>query len=74
MTSKNIILQSSFGSVFSAVEDIEEREGIESSSRMVVVAGRVNNPGVIAIPENATLNDVIGLAGGIKNKKNFKAA
>ena len=30
MTSKNIILQSSFGSVFSTVEDIEEREGIES--------------------------------------------
>ncbi|WP_130889586.1 MULTISPECIES: [FeFe] hydrogenase, group A [Fusobacterium] len=74
MTSKNIILQSSFGSVFSTVEDIEEREGIESGSRMVVVAGRVNNPGVIAIPENATLNDVIGLAGGIKNKKSFKAA
>ena len=64
----------SFGSVFSAAENLEEKNVIENNSRMVVVAGRVNNPGMIEIPENATLNDVIGLAGGIKNKKSFKAA
>ncbi|MDO4589593.1 MAG: [FeFe] hydrogenase, group A [Fusobacterium sp.] len=74
MSSRNMILQSTFGSVFSAAENLEERNVIESNNRMVVVAGRVNNPGMIEIPENATLNDVIGLAGGIKNKKNFKAA
>ena len=74
MSNKSMILQSSFGSVFSAAENLEEKNVIENNSRMVVVAGRVNNPGMIEIPENATLNDVIGLAGGIKNKKSFKAA
>lgn len=74
MSNKAMILQSSFGSVFSAAENLEEKTIIENNSRMVVVAGRVNNPGMIEIPENATLNDVIGLAGGIKNKKSFKAA
>ena len=74
MSNKSMILQSSFGSVFSTAENLEEKNVIENNNRMVVVAGRVNNPGMIEIPENATLNDVIGLAGGIKNKKSFKAA
>lgn len=74
MSNQSMILQSSFGSVFSAAENLEEKNVIENNSRMVVVAGRVNNPGMIEIPENATLSDVIGLAGGIKNKKSFKAA
>lgn len=74
MSNQSMILQSTFGSVFSAAENLEEKNVIENNSRMVVVAGRVNNPGMIEIPENATLNDVIGLAGGIKNKKSFKAA
>lgn len=74
MSNQSMILQSTFGSVFSAAENLEEKNVIENNSRMVVVAGRVNNPGMIEIPENATLNDVIGLAGGIKNKRSFKAA
>ena len=74
MSNQSMILQSTFGSVFSAAENLEEKNVIENNNRMVVVAGRVNNPGMIEIPENATLNDVIGLAGGIKNKKSFKAA
>lgn len=42
--------------------------------RKVSIAGRVNNPDIYDIPENATLNDIIKMAGGIKNKRHFKAA
>src|SRR3712207_23058 len=73
MSEQGFILQSSYGSVFSAVEDLEERLE-EKNDKLVTVAGRVNNPGAIEIPENSTLRDVIGLVGGIKNKKKFKAA
>ena len=73
MSEQGFILQSSYGSVFSVVEDLEEK--VENKNeKLVTVAGRVNNPGAIEIPENSTLRDVIGLVGGIKNKKAFKAA
>ncbi|MGF6906899.1 NADP-reducing hydrogenase subunit HndD [Fusobacterium sp. PH5-44] len=45
-----------------------------SGERKVFIAGRVNNPDIYDIPENATLNDIIKLAGGIKDKRHFKAA
>ena len=73
MSEQGFILQSSYGSVFSVVEDLEEKLE-EKNDKLVTVAGRVNNPGAIEIPENSTLRDVIGLVGGIKNKKKFKAA
>ena len=73
MSEQGFILQSSYGSVFSVVEDLEERLE-DKNDKLVTVAGRVNNPGAIEIPENSTLRDVIGLVGGIKNKKKFKAA
>ena len=71
MWHKGFILQSSYGSVFSAVENLEEKVGEQNNEKLVTIAGRVNNPGTIEIPENSTLRDVIGLVGGIKNKKNF---
>lgn len=74
MSDKGFILQSSYGSVFSVVEDLEEKVVEQNNEKLVTIAGRVNNPGTIEIPENSTLRDVIGLVGGIKNKKNFKAA
>ena len=74
MSDKGFILQSSYGSVFSVVEDLEEKVGEQNNEKLVTIAGRVNNPATIEIPENSTLRDVIELVGGIKNKKNFKAA
>ena len=73
MSEQGFILQSSYGSVFSVVEDLEEQVE-KKNDKLITVAGRVNNPGAIEIPENSTLRDVIGMVGGIKNKKKFKAA
>ena len=48
--------------------------GKNSGSRRISVVGRVNNPDEYDIMEDATLDDIIKLAGGIKNKRPFKAA
>ena len=58
-------------SEFNYMNDIKEKK---SGDRKVTIAGRVNNPDIYDIPENATLDDIIKLAGGIKNKRSFKAA
>lgn len=71
MSEQNMILQSTYGSVFTTAEDLGEKK---EKSNLVTITGRINSPGAIEIPENATLRDVIGLVGGIKNKKQFKAA
>ena len=66
MSEQNMILQSTYGSVFTTAEDLGEKK---EKSNLVTITGRINSPGAIEIPENATLRDVIGLVGGIKNKK-----
>ena len=38
------------------------------------MSGKINEPGIIEVPENATLNDIIDICGGILDKKKFKAA
>lgn len=73
MSKKGFILQSSFGSVFSSIDNIEEKN-LAQSERVVTIAGRVNNPDTYELVEGITLREVIELAGGIKNKKSFKAA
>lgn len=71
---KNTIIQSEFGSVFSVFSHELLKEMSEKSSRSIAVCGKVNNPGIIEVPENATLADIIELCGGIINKSEFKAA
>lgn len=70
---KSRIIQSSLGSVFTSFSD-EELKQLTNSSRKIAISGKIKNPGIIEVPENATLSEVIDLAGGIINNKSFKAA
>ncbi len=47
-----------------------ERAG---GTRLIGVSGHVNKPGVYELPMNLSINDVIELAGGVKNGKKLKA-
>lgn len=69
-----IMIQSARGSVFSVFSDEELKEITTDSKRKVAVSGKINNPGIIDVPEGATLQDIIDLCGGILNKSGFKAA
>lgn len=72
--SKQSIIQSSLGSVFTVFGEGELEKTKDSDNRLVAVSGKVINPGLYEIPEGASLKDVINLAGGITNKRQFKAA
>ena len=71
---KTTLIQSSLGSVFSVFGEEELKEITAQGKRKVAVSGKINKPGIIEVPENATINDIINICGGIINKKNFKAA
>ncbi|CEN79188.1 hydrogenase [[Clostridium] sordellii] len=71
---KSTIIQSSLGSVFSVFSEVELKELTDDNSRKIAISGKVNNPGIIEIPEKATLREIIDLAGGIIKKREFKAA
>ncbi len=45
----------------------ELKEITTDSKRKVAVSGKINNPGIIDVPEGATLQDIIDLCGGILN-------
>ena len=68
------IIQSERGSVFSSFSQEELMYMTLNSKRKVALCGRVNNPGIIDVPEKATLRDIIELGGGILDKREFKAA
>ena len=68
------IIQSERGSVFSSFSQEELMYMTLNSKREVALCGRVNNPGIIDVPEKATLRDIIELGGGILDKREFKAA
>lgn len=70
---KPTIIQSSLGSVFTVFSEEELRQ-INDNSRKVAISGKINNPGIIEIPEKATLKEIIDLAGGIIKNSDFKAA
>lgn len=70
---KSTIIQSSLGSVFTVFSE-EELKQITDSSRKIAISGKINNPGIIEVPESATLKDIIDLAGGIIKNRDFKAA
>lgn len=71
---KNILLQSALGSVFSISEQLSLETQTVETGKKVIIAGRVEKPGVVEIEDGMTLQDVISAVGGIKNKKQFKAA
>lgn len=71
---KTTLIQSSLGSVFSVFSEEKLNKITEDPKRLIAVSGKINKPGIIEIPEGATLQDIINLAGGIINNKNFKAA
>ena len=74
MENKTTIIQSSLGSVFSVFSEDELKKATDKGKRIVAIAGKINNPGIIEVPEHATLQDIINLAGGILNNSKFKAA
>lgn len=71
---KLTMLHSNRGSVFSVFSEYELKNMTENSTRKVAICGRVNNSGIIDVPKGATLRDIIELAGGILDKKEFKGA
>ncbi|MFA6709238.1 MAG: [FeFe] hydrogenase, group A [Fusobacterium sp.] len=71
---KQVIIQSSVGSVFSSTAEKELKAAIKQGNNAIAISGRVVNPGVYEISEGLSLKDVIELAGGITGKKKFKAA
>lgn len=71
MNKKQSLLRTSLGSVFN---ESERMGALQGNNRLVTISGKINNPGIYEIPENATLKDIIDIAGGIKEGKDFKAA
>ncbi|MGL5313614.1 MAG: [FeFe] hydrogenase, group A [Peptostreptococcaceae bacterium] len=71
---KSTIIQSSLGSVFTVFSEEELKKITQDNKRTIAISGKINNPGIIDVPEGATLVDVINLAGGLLNDSGFKAA
>ena len=71
---KTAFIQSSLGSVFSVFSEEELKELTGNNKRSIAICGKINNPGIVEIPEGATLADIIELCGGLINKSGFKAA
>ena len=56
---KLTMLHSDRGSVFSVFSEEELKEMTESKKRKIAVCGKINNQGIIEVPEKATLTDII---------------
>lgn len=70
---KQVIVQSSLGSMFSTFAEDELRELMSDNSRKVAIAGKINTPGIYEIPEGATFRELVEMAGGILNGRKLKA-
>ena len=70
---KSTIIQSSLGSVFTVFSEEELKQITTDSTRKIAISGKINNPGIIEVPNGATLVDVINLAGGLLHDSGFKA-
>ena len=68
---KPTMLHSDRGSVFSVFSEEELKNMTNNSKRKVAICGRINNSGIVEVPEGATLAEIIELAGGILDKKDL---
>ncbi len=71
---KPTMIHSDRGSVFSVFSEEELKNMTNNSKRNVAICGRINNSGIVEVPEGATLAEIIELAGGILDKRDFKGA
>ena len=71
---KPTMIHSDRGSVFSVFSEEELKNMTNNSKRKVAICGRINNSGIVEVPECATLAEIIELAGGILDKRDFKGA
>ena len=71
---KPTMIHSDRGSVFSVFSEEELKNMTNNSKRKVAICGRINNSGIVEVPQGATLAEIIELAGGILDKKDFKGA
>ncbi|RDY27930.1 4Fe-4S dicluster domain-containing protein [Romboutsia weinsteinii] len=71
---KTNLIQSSLGSVFSVFSEEELEKITNETKRCIAISGKINSPGIIDVPEGATLVDIINMAGGLLNDSGFKAA
>ena len=71
---KPTMIHSDRGSVFSVFSEEELKNMTNNSKRKVAICGRINNSGIVEVPEGATLAEIIELAGGILDKRDFKGA
>lgn len=71
---KPTMIHSDRGSVFSVFSEEELKNMTNNSKRKVAICGRINNSGIVEVPEGATLAEIIELAGGIMDKREFKGA
>ena len=71
---KPTMIHSDRGSVFSVFSEEELKNMTNNSKRKVAICGRINNSGIVEVPESATLAEIIELAGGILDKRDFKGA
>ena len=69
---KPTMIHSDRGSVFSVFSEEELKNMTNNSKRKVAICGRINNSGIVEVPEGATLAEIIELAGGILDKRDFK--
>ncbi len=75
MSCKNTTyIQSLLGSVFSTFSENELKEIAGNEKRSIAICGKINNPGIIEVPDGATLRDILELCGGVVNNSSFKAA
>ncbi|MBW6409650.1 [FeFe] hydrogenase, group A [Clostridium weizhouense] len=70
----NTFIQSSLGSVFSTFSEEELKEVTSNEKRSIAICGKINNPGIIEVPEGSTLREILEICGGLINKSTFKAA
>lgn len=71
---KTTFIQSALGSVFSVFSEEQLKELTGNNKRSIAICGKINNPGIIEVPEGATLREIIELSGGLINKSSFKSA
>lgn len=70
---RQIIVQSSLGSMFTYQGEEELRELLAEDDHLVALSGRINKPGIYRVSAGTTYKDLLNFAGGIKNNRQLKA-